>query len=270
METHEVDMPAAGGQTTIEAVNAGRWATARLVHSYARRRLRRAETELFARHAQALSGDVLELGCGGGRITGHLIPAAASVTGLDLSPAMVAFCRRRHPEARFVQRDLRDLGAFADGQFSAVVSGHNTIDVLDDAERRRLLDELHRVLAPEGVVIFSSHNLACESLIPPPSRNLSLNPVRLLNRLMRMPEALRNRTRLGPLQRREQGYAILNDTAHDYSLLHYYIGRDGQEAQLAEHCFRLLECVELDGTPLGPGDTGFGCHELHYVAQRVG
>ena len=36
----------------------------------------------------------------------------------------------------------------------------NVLDVFDDAERRRVLADLRALLAPDGLLIFSSHNLA--------------------------------------------------------------------------------------------------------------
>jgi hypothetical protein len=86
---------------------------------------------------------------------------------------------------------------------------------------------------------------------------------------MRLPRSIANHRRLAPLQRFEEGYAIVNDVAHDHSLLHYYIGRDGQERQLAAHGFRMLECLDLEGRTVEAGETAFGCHELHYAALRV-
>ena len=86
----------------------------------------------------------------------------------------------------------------------------------------------------------------------------------------RIPGRRRNRKRLGPLQRRGDGYAIINDSAHDYALLHYYIGRDDQARQLRETGYELLECLDADGRPVGPGAP----HPdpwLHYVARiRIG
>jgi SAM-dependent methyltransferase len=268
--TPEVRLVAPVAPPSVAAVNARHWATAKRTRRYARRPLRQAELGLFERYAEQLSGEVLELGCGAGRLTGYLVSAARSVSAIDISPAMIELCSRRFPQARYYEQDIRDLDLFDAGQFSAVVAGRYTIDTLEDSERRVLLEKIHRVLADDGVLIMSSHNLACESLVPLPSRNLSANPLRLAKRLIRLPTALRNRAQLGWLQEREHGYAILNDFTHDYSVLHYYISRDGQEIQFAQHGFLLNECVALDGTTVPRGATAFGCRELHYAAVPVG
>ncbi|NUS40249.1 MAG: methyltransferase domain-containing protein, partial [Terrabacter sp.] len=43
-------------------------------------------------------GPVVDAGCGPGRITGHLRSLGLDVSGVDLSPGMVAEARRRHPD----------------------------------------------------------------------------------------------------------------------------------------------------------------------------
>jgi SAM-dependent methyltransferase len=249
--------------------NTTTWRRGGFVHWYARRRLRPPESVLIGRHSAALGGRVLELGCGGGRITGHLMPLAAKVHGIDIAADMVDYCRRTYLGATFGEGDLRDLSALETASWDAIFAGFNVIDVLTDTERAHFLDEVHRLLTPGGLFIFSSHNLACAPLIKPPARNLTGNPVRFANRLLRLPRSLPNHRRLAREQRIGAGYAILNDEAHDYSLLHYYIGRDGQQAQLAAHGFELLEALDLDGRPVGPGEDAFGCHELHYAARRL-
>lgn len=52
---------------------------------------------------------VLDLGCGTGRDAAHLHTAGRSVVGADLSEAMLAYARDRHPGPRYVRADLRDF-----------------------------------------------------------------------------------------------------------------------------------------------------------------
>lgn len=53
--------------------------------------------------------DVLDLGCGIGRLTAALAPRCRSVVGLDVSAGMVTEARRRHPALRFEQTDGHGL-----------------------------------------------------------------------------------------------------------------------------------------------------------------
>ena len=260
---------ALGRGASLGELNSAVWRRGGYVADYVGQHLRDGESVLLARHRDALAGRVLELGCGGGRITRHLIGTAAELHGVDIASDMVEHCRRTLPSATFGEGDIRDLSPFASAGADAIVAGNNLIDILDDDERGRFLDEVHRILAPHGLLVFSSHNLACVPLVKSPLQELSYHPLVAARQLAGLPRRLRGRRRLALLQSFSSEYAIVNDNAHDYALLHYYISRDGQERQLAAHGFRLLECVDLAGTAVAPGEIAYGCHELHYAARRV-
>jgi hypothetical protein len=93
------------------------------------------------------------------------------------------------------------------------------------------------------------------------------SPRRPAASLRSLPRRFANRHRLRPLQRTERDYAIVNDEAHDFSVLHYYVSRDAQERQMMQAGYELLECLDLDGRCVEPGETAAKCPELHYVAR---
>lgn len=199
------------------------WRRADLVKAYATRDLRPVEVMLLVRYREALAGRVLELGCGAGRLTGHLAELASAAHGLDISPAMVEYGRRAYPRATFSEGDLHDLSAFDDGSVDVVVATYNVIDVLGDEERRGVLDAIHRVLAAGGLLVMSTHNRDFASRLADPLRLSGRSPLRAAVTLARRPGWQRNRRRLMPLERNEPGYAILNDISHDFlgaALLH--------------------------------------------------
>jgi SAM-dependent methyltransferase len=252
-----------------ERLNAEFWARGDCVAYYATRELRTVESVLLERHRDALAGPVLELGCGAGRLTGHLCELARAVHAIDLSPAMVAFCRSNYPRAVLSEGDLRDLSRFADDAFDVVVAPFNVLDVFGDAERRRALNEIRRVLVIGGLLIMSSHNRGYSPRIAVPIR-VSVGSLRRPAASLRsLPRRLRNRRRLRRLERAENGYAIVNDDAHDFSVLHYYISRDAQGRQLADEGFELQECLDLDGLDVPVGAAAASCPELHYVARAA-
>ncbi len=246
--------------------NAAIWSRGDFLDAYASSDLRPPEAELLARHSTRLAGRVLELGCGAGRVTSHLIAIAESVHAVDVSAAMVAYCRQTYPRASYSECDLSDLSGFASDSFDAVVAAFCVLDVLGDAERRRVLAEIARVLVPGGLLIASSHNLAHASRIPKPTRILARSPSVMLGNLLRVPQRVRNHRRLKALERFERDYALLNDEAHEFALLHYYITRDSQARQFAELGFELLDCLDLQGMPVGPGEARASAPELHYAA----
>jgi SAM-dependent methyltransferase len=247
------------------------WAERDFVGDYATRTLRPPEATLLLRYADSLAGRVLELGCGAGRITGYLGTRGGDVLGVDISPAMIEYCRRRYPELEFQVGDLADLSAFPDGSRDVVIAEFNVLGVLGDVERKRVLGELHRVLASRGLLIFSAHNIAFIPNVPKPAALVtrSRNPAKAVWNLARLPLRERNHRRIGKLERHEGDYALINDQAHDYRLLHYYIGRDAQSRQLEAAGFELLECLNGDGGAVPEGAGAAGHPELHYVARAA-
>lgn len=253
----------------VSSLNDEVWARGEYVSNYASRRLRPVEEVLLDRYRDALSGRVLELGCGAGRLTGHLIELGGEVHGLDLAPAMVVYCREHYPRGKFVVGDLRDLSGFATGSLTAVVATSNVIDVLGDLERRRAIGEVRRVLAPTGLFIVSSHNRGYVPRWSVAVRVLSGGTRRPWRSVRGLPLRLRNRRKLRPLEREEDGYALVNDEAHDFSVLHYYVSRDAQCKQFSEEGFETIECLDLDGRAVPQNARAANCPELHYVTRPL-
>jgi SAM-dependent methyltransferase len=256
--------------TTISAPasrNSAVWSRGSFLKEYATRVLRPAEVVILVRYREMLDGTVLELGSGAGRLTGYLAELGADVHGVDLAPSMVAYSNQRYPDAHCVVGDMRDLSAWEDGTLSAVLAPCNVLDVLSDDERRTLLADARRALADDGIIVMSSHNQAFLPSLKKPTHLRRTDPLRFAFDLVRVPRRVRNSRQLVGLEERHDEYAIVNDSAHEYSLLHYYISRDGQEQQFAETGFELLECLDLEGRPVAPGDQAEEFVELHYVAR---
>jgi len=181
---------------------------------------------------------------------------------------MVAYLRDAIPSGTFVEGDLRDMSALPDGSADAVFAGNNVVDVTSWAERPAILTELHRILAPGGTLVLSTHNRDAEANIRRPTQIRWGSPPRALIDLARLPKHARNRRRVLPHERREKDWALLNDVSHDYTALHLYVTRAAQEQQLAETGYELVECLDIDGRTLAPGDTAPTTEELHYIAVR--
>ncbi len=108
---------------------------------------------------------ILDLCCGPGR---HSIPLAAlgyHVTGLDLSPVLLAHARSLSREVAagvsWVQGDMRRLpflGVF-DGSFDSVISLFTSFGYLEsEAEDREVLREIRRTLVPGGSFLLDVPN----------------------------------------------------------------------------------------------------------------
>ena len=98
---------------------------------------------------------VLDAGCGTGYGTRLLKDAGASeITGIDVSPTAVAAARERCAEATLLEGDLTGTG-LAPGSFDLITC----FEVIEHLEAQaEVVNELHRLLAPEGVLLISSPN----------------------------------------------------------------------------------------------------------------
>lgn len=102
---------------------------------------------------------ILDIGIGGGRTTSFLKDAGASYEGLDITPEMVRDAQQRYPDANLRVGDARHLEALPSDSYELIVFSLNGVDCLDHADRERFLSECSRLLAPGGVLQFSTHNL---------------------------------------------------------------------------------------------------------------
>ncbi|MEO8633347.1 MAG: class I SAM-dependent methyltransferase [Chloroflexota bacterium] len=120
----------------------------RFLDELTRRRLRGVDLE---------GKRVLSLAGGGGWDAVLFAELGAETTLLDISKRQLAtvraLARDRGTKLRFVQGDMRDLSAFADGAFD-VVSHHHSMVFVPDAER--VIAEAARVLARGGIYVFST------------------------------------------------------------------------------------------------------------------
>ena len=100
------------------------------------------------------TGKVLDAGCGPGRLAVHLAREAPglTVTGIDISPDMIALARQRAIATNLTDRldfQVADVGAlpFPDNEFDLVVS---TLSLHHWPDPVRGLAEIRRVLKPNG------------------------------------------------------------------------------------------------------------------------
>ncbi|KAA8963880.1 fatty-acid O-methyltransferase Mtf2 [Mycobacterium sp.] len=98
---------------------------------------------------------VLEVGCGHGGGASYLMRTLepAAYTGLDLNPAGIAFCRKRHDLADldFVRGDAENL-PFPDQSFDAVINIESSLHYV---RFPRFLAEVARVLRPGGHFLYA-------------------------------------------------------------------------------------------------------------------
>jgi len=93
----------------------------------------------------------LEVGCGPGHVTAMMAESGATVTGVDLVPAMIEMARRLHPDIAFVEANAEQL-PFADDAFDVVLVNF----VIHHFARPDVVcTEIRRVLTPGGRFVFA-------------------------------------------------------------------------------------------------------------------
>lgn len=222
--------------------------------------------ELLAHEAAALAqvaaefrgAPVLDIGVGSGRTVEPLRSISEDYLGVDYSPEMVAACRSRYPGVRFEHADARSLSLLSDGSIALAVFSCNGISMVSHEDRLKILHQVHRVLKPGGVFVFTTYNLnspEAKAGFRFPEFTFSANPLRLLVRLARFVRdtaiSLRQRRQNLPNEIHAADYAVINDRWHNYGVMLYYTTLANQRRQLAEAGFT-GEILALDsrGQPI--------------------
>jgi SAM-dependent methyltransferase len=212
---------------------------------------------------------VLDLGCGAGRVTMYLRPLTRAYVGVDISRHMIDHCRHEYPDVAFFEADMRSLARFGAGTFAAMFALSSVIDAVSHEDRLTVLAEVRRVMMPGGLIVFNAHNRRYRDNETPPALVRSRNPFTQLRCAADYVMAQANRHRIRRHQRHEEEYALLNDSGHNFSVLHYYIDRPAQVRQLTSAGFRVVECLDPAGRTMGDDDDDCDCLSIYYVARRA-
>jgi trans-aconitate methyltransferase len=111
-----------------------------------------------------LQVDLLDLGCGNGELARQLAKRGhrGRYLGLDSSPALLDVARKDqpHPVARFEEADLADPAwcSIPEPPFDLIFAFATLHHIPSDALRRRVLQEMHVLLAKDGRAMVSVWN----------------------------------------------------------------------------------------------------------------
>lgn len=121
-----------------------------------------SELYVFEKYIQK-TDTILDLGCGTGRTTFALFQSGyQNIRGIDLTPEMIdaAQSLNTHFDTNidFAVGDARNL-PFENAAFEVVVFSFNgMMSIPNSKERLKVLHEVYRVLKPEGIFIFTTHD----------------------------------------------------------------------------------------------------------------
>ena len=129
--------------------------------------------------------DVVEIGCGVGRLTRPLARRARSVVALDVSPTMIERARRLNPELANVEwraGDGTSLAPIPDGSASACVSHVVFQHIPDPGVTLGYVREMGRVSRPGGWAAFQVSNDPSVHAPPPMARRARARAAAVLGR----------------------------------------------------------------------------------------
>ncbi len=95
---------------------------------------------------------VLDLCCGAGQATQELVKHFQNVTGLDASPIAIQRAKRNVPQAAYVESFAEKM-PFSDRSFDLVIT-NTAMHEMDAVQLQQIIQEVHRILTPEGQFII--------------------------------------------------------------------------------------------------------------------
>ena len=135
--------------------------------------LLRVDLAFLQRHFIA-PGNLIDLGCGSGRVPIHFARLGFRTLGVDLSERMLAVAARKRAEflatterptdppdspIALAQANLCELEMFRDASFDYATCMFSTLGMIVGVDqRRRALSEIHRILKPKGLFGLHVHN----------------------------------------------------------------------------------------------------------------
>ena len=103
-----------------------------------------------------MGASVCDAGCGPGHVAAFLAGLGLTVTGIDLSPAMVTRATALHPDLLFAVGSMTSLDA-ADGSWQGAIAFYSIIHLTSDEEVRTALSEFHRTITAHGLLLVAVH-----------------------------------------------------------------------------------------------------------------
>ncbi|MBZ0300648.1 MAG: class I SAM-dependent methyltransferase [Anaerolineae bacterium] len=131
-------------------------------HDAASRRAPRIDQHVNWIHTQLLAGQpayILDLGCGPGLYASRLAALGHTCTGLDFSPASIAYARQQAAaqslNCTYTQGDIRQAN-FGQG-YDLVMFIFGEFNVFTSEEARLILRKAHAALQPGGLLLLEPH-----------------------------------------------------------------------------------------------------------------
>lgn len=189
---------------------------------------------------------VLEIGCGTGNLTEHMLDSGLTVVASDISTDMLTQAEaklRHHANCTLLRLDMRRLPAEL-GSFDAVIASCDVVNYLRDAsELTQFALGAKRVLKPGGCLLFDIHGEGrlTEWLLRPYHNRIGENSCYMLH-VTSANERITHR--LTGFARQQNGAWTRFDELHRQT----FFARDAVEITLRGAGFREIICFEFAST----------------------
>jgi SAM-dependent methyltransferase len=230
------------------------------------------EQAVISRHQAEISGvPVLDIGVGAGRTTAAMLELTGDYLGIDFSEAMIAACKTRFPNAKFLHCDARNMEHFGENRYGFIWYSFNGLDCLNHEERQAVIGQIFKMLKPGGLFFFSSHNLEAAREKP---FQLSLyqwnwHPRKLLKNFALMSMGMLNYLRYKRFHIEQDSYAILTDSGHEFGCLHYYVDPQEQLRRLKRAGFKDAQTLAWSGVQFPPTHQNIKrTPHVYYLARK--
>jgi 2-polyprenyl-3-methyl-5-hydroxy-6-metoxy-1,4-benzoquinol methylase len=106
-------------------------------------------------------GNILELGCGNGRVSINLAKMGFTVTGIDISSLCVHDAikrakKRKIKNVRFICGDIRNLNAVVKRKYDVVISIWTSIGFYSKQTDKKIFQSISKLLKKKGIVMILS------------------------------------------------------------------------------------------------------------------
>lgn len=107
---------------------------------------------------------VLDLGCGIGQYTNYFIEKEYDVVATDISKKALDYLSSKNSKVKTVLQDMTDKLKFNDNEFD-IVFANLSIHFFNEKDTQNLLNEIHRILKPNGLFIGSVNSTSAYEFI---------------------------------------------------------------------------------------------------------
>jgi len=102
--------------------------------------------------------DILDAGCGNGRLFEFFKDKKINYSGLDSSNSLIQIATKTYPTANFQTGDITTL-PFSDNKFNTIFCIATLHHIPSKKLRRQAISEFYRVLTPGGYLVMTNWNL---------------------------------------------------------------------------------------------------------------